>query len=169
MNAFLQILDFVPEVRDGKGKLRAPSEFKELCFASRDHSAAVFCCFNSSLFRWFIDVVTDGSHINRREINNFPVDPKELLSICPDIVTIANKLSTSLKSNSQHRTMRYKHDTLTVQCIIPKYSKPIIDDIDSILAKYYGLTDEELDFIINYDIKYRLGRDAGEETGEEHT
>jgi len=27
----------------------------------------------------------------------------------------------------------------------------------------HGFTAEELDFIINYDIKYRLGRDAGEE------
>jgi hypothetical protein len=28
------------------------------------------------------------------------------------------------------------------------YSKPIIDDIDRILAKHYGFTDEDLDFII---------------------
>ena len=27
---------------------------------------------------------------------------------------------------------------------------------------HYGFTDEELDFIINYDIKYRMGRDGGE-------
>jgi len=26
---------------------------------------------------------------------------------------------------------------------------------------FYGCTDEELDFIINYDIKYRMGRDGG--------
>jgi len=25
------------------------------------------------------------------------------------------------------------------------------------LAKHYGFTEEELDFIINYDIKYRMG------------
>ena len=31
------------------------------------------------------------------------------------------------------------------------------------LAAHYGFTDEELDFIINYDIKYRMGRDAGVE------
>ncbi len=37
-------------------------------------------------------------------------------------------------------------------------SKPIIDEIDRVLAKHYGFTDEELDFIINYDIKYRMGR-----------
>ena len=39
----------------------------------------------------------------------------------------------------------------------PRHSKPIIDKIDTILAQHYGFTDEELDFIINYDIKYRMG------------
>jgi hypothetical protein len=27
-----------------------------------------------------------------------------------------------------------------------------------VLARHYGFTPEELDFILNYDIKYRLGR-----------
>jgi hypothetical protein len=45
-------------------------------------------------------------------------------------------------------------------------SKDILDEIDTVLARHYGFTAEELDFILNYDIKYRLGRDgeAGEET-----
>lgn len=34
-----------------------------------------------------------------------------------------------------------------------KLSKPIIDEIDKVLARHYGFTEEELDFIINYDIK----------------
>jgi hypothetical protein len=29
-----------------------------------------------------------------------------------------------------------------------------------VLAAHYGFTDEELDFIVNYDIKYRMGREA---------
>src|SRR5262249_8400226 len=40
-------------------------------------------------------------------------------------------------------------------------SKPIIDEIDAALADYYGFSKEELDFIINYDIKYRMGMDDG--------
>ena len=39
-------------------------------------------------------------------------------------------------------------------------SKAIIDEIDRVLAAHYGFTAEELDFIINYDIKYRMGRDT---------
>ena len=38
-----------------------------------------------------------------------------------------------------------------------KPSKPIVDEIDRVLTEHYGFTDEELDFIINYDIKYRMG------------
>ncbi len=35
----------------------------------------------------------------------------------------------------------------------------------SVLACHYGFTDEELDFIINYDIKYRMGRYNGGDDG----
>ncbi len=43
--------------------------------------------------------------------------------------------------------------------------KPIFAAIDRDLARHYGFTAEELDSILNYDIKYRLGRDT--ETEEE--
>jgi hypothetical protein len=46
-------------------------------------------------------------------------------------------------------------------------SKPIIDEIDRALARHYGLTAEELDFIINFDVKYRLGASALGEDGED--
>ena len=43
------------------------------------------------------------------------------------------------------------------------HSKDIIDEIDRELAKHYSFTPEELDFIINYDIKYRMGQEEAEE------
>ena len=49
----------------------------------------------------------------------------------------------------------------------PRLSKPIIDEIDRVLARHYGFTDEELDFIINYDIKYRMGDDLFDDEGDE--
>ena len=33
----------------------------------------------------------------------------------------------------------------------------ITPKINNVLAHHYGFTEEELDFIINYDIKYRMG------------
>ncbi len=37
---------------------------------------------------------------------------------------------------------------------------PILNEIDTVLAGHYGFTAKKLDFILNYDIKYRLGRDT---------
>ena len=36
-------------------------------------------------------------------------------------------------------------------------SKPIVDQIDEVISRHFGLSIEETDFIINYDIKYRMG------------
>ena len=32
-------------------------------------------------------------------------------------------------------------------------NSPILDEIDTVLAEHYGFSSEELDFILNYDIK----------------
>ena len=53
------------------------------------------------------------------------------------------------------------------QTFYPAVSKPVIDRIDAVLAKHYGFTAEELDFIQNYDIKYRLGAGDGDEDDAE--
>ena len=66
-----------------------------------------------------------------------------------------------LKRNAENTVRVYKGKK-SVDCLSfkVKKSKSIIDEIDRALAKHYGFTDEELDFIINYDIKYRMGIDS---------
>ncbi len=158
---FLQAVDFVPEVYDGRGNLRPPTELKELRFASASQAAVVFCLLNSSLFRWFINVFSDCRHVNRREVEGFRLDCARTLEGTNGMwVNLAKKLARRLRDTAEFRNMRFKHDHLRVQCIIPKFSKLIINEIDRALAQHYGFTDEELDFIINYDIKYRMGREA---------
>ncbi len=39
---------------------------------------------------------------------------------------------------------------------------------DKVLGRHYGFTEEELDFIINYDIKYRMGKGAAGVTVSQH-
>ena len=86
------------------------------------------------------------------------------VNIKKDLVELSDKLMTDLKLHAKRKEAYYQ---TTGQVIYdefyPKYSKPIIDEIDRVLAKHYGFTEEELDFIINYDIKYRMGKDNEEE------
>ena len=76
----------------------------------------------------------------------------------PQLVELGEMYLQDLQRNSimqvrvQQRTGRTETQLFKIQ-----KSKHIIDEIDRVLAKHYGFTDEELDFIINYDIKYRMG------------
>lgn len=68
-----------------------------------------------------------------------------------------------LKNHAEKKTITTKDsDKISYDEFNVSESKPVLDEIDRLLATHYGFTDEELDFIINYDIKYRMGRDAGD-------
>jgi len=164
VHAFLNILDFVPKIYDGHGRRRDPSEQKTLEFDTKPLADAALCALNSTLFRWFLSTFSDCRNLNRREVLSIPVELSQVVEQAgTQVAQLARSLSESLQQNSETREMRFKDDVLKVQCIIPRHSKPILDEIDTVLAGHYGFTPEELDFIINYDIKYRLGRGAGEE------
>ncbi|MDN5752454.1 MAG: Eco57I restriction-modification methylase domain-containing protein [Nitrosospira sp.] len=157
---FLQVLDFVPEVYGADGILRAPTEFKPLRFATPEQASLVLCVLNSSLFRWYIQVFTDCRHVNKREVDNFPLVKDLALHLDDCWIFLAKTLSESLRANSEFRSMKFAHDHLRVQCIIPKRSKSVIDEIEAALGRHFGLTQGQLDYIINYDIKYRMGQGA---------
>jgi hypothetical protein len=164
---FLQFLDFVPEVRDSTGYLREPSEMKILSFDSKETRNLCLAALSSSLFYWYYIVNSDCRNLNKREIISFPVPDIHDSGTYGEIENLLNQLMESYKRNSSLRTVEYANKgKITVQYFNFRPSKPIIDEIDRILAQHYGFTPEELDFIINYDIKYRMGRDNGEGSEE---
>ena len=117
---------------------------------------------NSTLFYFWFTNQGNCRNIAGPDIENFPIGDLESPDL-KDIETLFGKLMTDLQKHSRRRTYNYKASGLVeYDEFYPDKSKPIIDEIDRVLAKHYGLTDEELDFIINYDIKYRMGRNAGE-------
>ena len=162
---FLQVLDFEPRVFDGKGHRRPPSEFKELRFSTEVNAKLALCCLNSNLFYWFITVFSDCRHVNKREVDVFPIDLQRLRNnnVCRRLVQLAKELMDDLEAHSVERTMAFAHDTLRVQCIMPKASKELLDKIDVALGQHYGFTEEETDFVVSYDAKYRLGQDLEED------
>jgi predicted nucleotide-binding protein (sugar kinase/HSP70/actin superfamily) len=79
-------------------------------------------------------------------------------------MSISDKLEEHIKNNSFITTRNTALDDIELESFRINLSKPIIDEIDKVLARHYGFTEEELDFIINYDIKYRMGDELnGEE------
>ncbi len=164
---FVQFYDFVPLIRNGKGQVLEPSELKELYLEDQVKRDIVIALLNSNLFFWFFTVFSDVRNVNRREIEHFPCSLDMIKgSLAKDLSALKQQLMDDFQAHAKSLTNNYgKFGILTIQTFQPRLSKPIIDEIDRVLARHYGFTDEELDFIINYDIKYRMGQ-ANEEEEE---
>ena len=80
------------------------------------------------------------------------------------MIDLGDDLLIDLENNAIVRTRKRKNGEVVqeVNYYVGK-SKGIIDKIDLLLSKHYGLNDAETDFIINYDIKYRMGGANDEE------
>ncbi len=112
---------------------------------------------SSSLFYWYWRVSSNCRHLTNRELDEFPIS-NFLIMHCSDINDYHARFEKSLILNSERTTTHSaSKGEITQDFYYVRYSKSIIDEIDAVFSRYYGLTDEELDFIINYDIKYRLG------------
>jgi hypothetical protein len=153
---FLQVLDFEPVVLSGDGTRRPPSEFKTIYFNSATESRAALGVLNSSLFYWFITLLSDCRHLNKREVESFPIATALLESSRFDLMNAA--VQSLMQSQSEHRVMRFRHDQLTVQCILPKKSWTAIQRLDELIADAFQLSPVEADYIAGYDTKYRIGQ-----------
>ena len=152
LSHFVQILNFIPLIYDSSGNRRNPSELKEIWFENEDAANATLGFLNSSLFSWLITIHSDCRNLNKREIEMARFDLTEEQHLT-QLAAIAEELMVDIDSNS----CMLQQGKLTIQATYPRKSKIILDKLDKVLRKHYGFTDEELDFIINYDIKYRMG------------
>ena len=117
----------------------------------------IICLLNSSLFYFWFTNYSANRDLTIKDIYSFPIISTK--NNFGEFNSLINKLMEDIKNNSVIRIYKYKTGTVKYQEFYMRKSKPIIDEIDKVLAQHYGFTDEELDFIINYDIKYRMGKD----------
>ena len=94
--------------------------------------------------------------LNPSDWQRFPIPDTAMKDV--KLRKLGTEYIVDLRRNSSMRVQNVSTGRTEIQFFKVQMSKPIIDQIDLALAPHYGFTDEELDFIINYDVKYRMGR-----------
>ena len=133
---------------------------RSIYFATQEIADAVGCILSSNLSFWFYQIFSDNLNWKTYEIENFTIPQLSTENIeyldklysryLSDIEAKANIRTTSGEST-------YNVDSFKEYKIVR--SKTIIDEIDDYICPLYGLTEEETDFIKNYELEFRL---AGE-------
>ena len=139
------------------GKLEDVKAEKKIGLAQDASNTIVGAAISSSLFYWNYIAYTDCRNLQKSFIDSFRLP--DTIYTDQSLALMGNELFADYERNKYTKSTHYKTtgNDVVYDEYYPKKSKSIIDRIDKVLAQHYGFTDEELDFIINYDIKYRMG------------
>jgi len=166
---FLLFADTIRGILLPDGSTRQQQDVKILALQPHIDRYIFIALLSSNLFYFHYSVFSDFRHVNKADFAAFQFDYAHLSDIVGQILSgLGKTLMRSYLDNLEWRRCNYIGSI--GECLVPFYrqgaSKPIIDEIDHALAQHYGLTGEELDFVVNYDIKYRLVQYTGDEDGD---
>jgi len=112
---------------------------------------------SSNLFFWYYQIFSDNLNLKSYEIESFPIPINELSEERIKVLeALYDDYLKDIEKNAKTRiTTKYAHIDTFKEYKIGK-SKKYIDAIDDFIGPLYGLNKEEIEFIKNYEIDFRL-------------
>ncbi len=156
---WIRALSFEPNIGLKSDK---SNHYHKIATKTREDALILSAILNSSTFYYYFKLISNCRDFGSKEFDEYKIGQitgadRHALS------ELGERLGTRLQSTAGLSSRKYPSGYVEYEEYYPQKAKPIIDEIDRVLAKHYGFIEEELDFIINYDIKYRMGKGDGEE------
>jgi hypothetical protein len=138
-----------------------PPHGRCLFFADEQIARCIMAVMNSSLFYLWFAAYSDGFHLSHALVKNFPLHPA--IPDSHELLLLSKALEQDIQQHTRYATrntrtthLQQSEHRIELEEYCMSASKPLLDEIDRVLALYYGFTDEEVQFILHYDLKHRL-------------
>lgn len=152
---FLLFLDHEPLIYNEDMSPRSASECKELHAGPELTQHALIALLSSTTFWWYFSVFTDNRNVNRRDINAFGFNAPSP-ALVADLDRLGRELMRATQAASELRKCTYKSvGTIYNTYYLQGATRPVLDRIDALLATHWGLTEDELGFILDFERSYR--------------
>ncbi len=151
-----KILDHEPRgIRNGKKV--APSHWFEVRVKEKLADFTI-CLINGTLFYWYWLTTSDCRDLTWGTLTRMPVPSENQLD--PETVkslrTLASQLMKCYEENSTFVEKRPGYKSLEFKV---NRCKPLINEIDRVVGKLFGLSNEEVQYLIDYDKQMRTEHD----------
>jgi hypothetical protein len=123
-------------------------------------ASSIGCILSSNLSFWFYQIYSNNLDWKGYEISEFYL-PELTSSVIQQLEALYKDYLADIERNANVRQTSGESSYNVSQFKEYKIgkSKAIIDKIDDLICPLYGLTQEETEFIKNYDIEFRLSDD----------
>jgi len=104
-------------------------------------------------------LTTNGRDLNPADLRAFPVSPKKLSAKGRQkLVELSGALMKSYRANKavKEKTSKTTGHVLYEE-FYPRMSKGVLDQIDLVIGEEFGLSTAQQEFLLNFEIKYRMG------------
>jgi hypothetical protein len=130
-----------------------------LYFSSKDERDIAVSLLSSTLFYWYFMLTTNGRDLNPADLRAFPVSPRKLSTEGRrKLVELSGALMKSYRSHKATKEKTSKSTGYVVyEEFYPRLSKDVLDEIDLVIGAEFGLSKAQQDFLLNFEIKYRMG------------
>lgn len=161
---WVRALTFVPHFANDRDGPRRSLQLCELHAPTPIDARALAAVLNSNLFAWWWQVLSDNRHLNLREIARFPLSLHGMApALKHALADLCDRLMADYRRHAARKECRYRTTgRVTYDEFYPRHSKPLLDDIDALLARHYGLSNRELDFLIHFDLRFRMGEESSD-------
>ena len=115
---------------------------------------------SSNLSFWYYQIYSDNLNWKDCEITSFAIPNlrKENIEVLNSLYKeYIDDIKKNAKSRNSEGENSYKVKSFTEFKIVK--SKSIIDRIDDYIGPLYGLTKEEIEFVKNYELEFRMAGD----------
>jgi Eco57I restriction-modification methylase len=135
--------------------VRLSSHYKELRVPAR-LAPVVGCLLSSQLFYWWWIVNSNCMDVVAREVVGLPVFDLDGTDT-GKFAALWSRLQAALREGAATRRRRGARIATDEVNFDVARCKPIIDEIDRALATGYGFSAAQLDFVVSYDLRFRMG------------
>lgn len=152
------ITNFTPYFTlDGNQKISSRESY--LYAENQDFLFSIIATLNSSTYYWWYIQNSDTRTNNPSHLKDFPINFSKV--DVAKLVGLGKDLMKSYDDNSQIMLKNQKTGLTEYAQFSPKLSKRIIDEIDDVISSSYDFKEEEVSFIKNYALDFRMG-ESGE-------
>ena len=124
------------------------------------YADAIGCMLSSSLSFWFYQIFSDNHNWKSSEIESFTI-PSLTDENIKHLNNLYKRYIAEIEQNANVRissgTSSYHVDQFKEYKIVK--SKKLIDEIDDYIGPLYRLTPEEIEFVKNYELEFRMAGD----------
>lgn len=163
-----KVFDFVPHFRVGNSAPQQSSHVKTLNFRDKNSATFAISLLNSSLFYWFNWQYSNCRDLSQKDILRAPSNADKIPEkISIELAQTSKKLMRDFSLRKKLYSRVANNVRTEFDSFYPAKSKALLDEIDQILGRHFGMSSSEIDLVVNYDLKYRMGGAGDSEDDEE--